>query len=60
MTKAVVIVEGGNVQSVYTKDRKPGDTVEIVDHDNLKERMPRERREAYGEAAIAGLEEIGF
>jgi len=55
MTKIVVFVEGGNVQSIYST--RPVE-VEVVDFDNLKEQgLDSEARNAELDRATAGMTE---
>ena len=51
--KVVIIVEGGNVQAVYSDN--PDAEVVIVDHDNLRENLSKEQRQKVEDEATEGL-----
>ena len=55
--KIVIVVEGGVVQAVYSRD--PTEDIYLLDHDDLKEEgKMREEREKIQEKAILGLHEV--
>jgi len=55
-TKLTIIVEGGNVQGVFSND--PSMEVTVIDHDNLREEHDRTERENIEANAVAGLQEL--
>jgi hypothetical protein len=55
-TKVTIVVNGGNVQGVFSND--PAIEVTLVDHDNLREEHDRTERENIELDAIRGLREI--
>ncbi len=54
-TKVVVIVDGGNVQSVYANHDI---NVVIIDHDNLRENFSRDAREMIEDTEVNDLAEM--
>jgi hypothetical protein len=55
-TKLTIIVDGGNVQGVYSND--PDIEVTLIDHDNLREEHDRTERENIESDAVDGLREV--
>jgi hypothetical protein len=61
MRKVVIIVDGGNIQGVFS-DAKFGELdITLIDHDNMEaEGIMRDDRDSIGEEAIQGLKEHGM
>jgi hypothetical protein len=55
-TKLTIVVDGGNVQGVFTDN--PEIEVTIIDHDNLRENHDHTERENIELDAVRGLREI--
>lgn len=55
-TKVTIVVDGGNVQGVFSND--PAIQVTLIDHDNLREEHDSTERENIELDAVHGLREI--
>jgi hypothetical protein len=54
--KVVIVVEGGNVQTIYTA--RADIEVVVIDHDNLRETLTKSQRDELEEREAAGLTPI--